>query len=137
MHILIKHTNARLCTEIGNGAQLSFFTFFYFSFFYFSFFYFSFFTLVFFFTLVCILKTSEIMYILLYLVRSASYSFANLQTAQGCQIFIYLIYIPEWGKYTRLPLKYQVAIKYTKCPSYIPNGHRIFPNFFIPKLSII
>jgi hypothetical protein len=41
---------------------------------------------------------------------------------QGCNIFPYLIYQNK-GKYYKLPLNYQVAIKYTQCTQYIPNGH--------------
>jgi hypothetical protein len=56
---------------------------------------------------------------------------------QGCQIFLDTIY-QKGRKYTKLPLNYQTAIKYTKCPEYIPNVHRIgIPNFSIPRPSNI
>jgi hypothetical protein len=42
---------------------------------------------------------------------------------QGCRIFLDSIY-PNGGKYTKLPLNYQMAIKNTKWQQYIPNGHR-------------
>jgi hypothetical protein len=46
----------------------------------------------------------------------------------GCQIFLYLIY-QNTGKYTKLPLNYQMPIKYTKWPYYIPNDHRTNQRF--------
>jgi hypothetical protein len=39
----------------------------------------------------------------------------------GCQIFVDKIY-QNGEKYTKSPINYQGAIKYTKCPKYIPNG---------------
>jgi hypothetical protein len=46
----------------------------------------------------------------------------------------------ENTKYTKLPLNYQMAIKYTKWKQYIPNCHRIcrpFPFQGPPKFTQI
>jgi hypothetical protein len=37
--------------------------------------------------------------------------------------------IPKWGKYTKLQLNYQLAIKYTKWSQNIPNDHKIYQHF--------
>jgi hypothetical protein len=42
--------------------------------------------------------------------------------------------------YTKLPLNFQMAIKYTKWPEYIPNVHRIYQAFLFkgpPKFTQI
>jgi hypothetical protein len=49
----------------------------------------------------------------------------------GCQIFIDTIN-QNWEKNTKLPLNYQMSIKCTKWPKYIPKGQRTFS---IPRLS--
>jgi hypothetical protein len=47
---------------------------------------------------------------------------------QGCQIFLNTIYQNE-VKRTKLPLYYQMSIKYNTWPYYIPNGYKIYQNF--------
>jgi hypothetical protein len=44
---------------------------------------------------------------------------------QGCQFLVDKIY-QNGGKYTKLAPNYQMAIKYTKWPNNIPNGHKIY-----------
>jgi hypothetical protein len=61
-------------------------------------------------------------------------------THSGLPDFFDTIHIPKWGKNTKLPLHYQMAIKYTNWPYYIPNGliiHQPFPFRGPPKFTQI
>jgi hypothetical protein len=49
-------------------------------------------------------------------------------SGQVCQIFLDLKF-QNGGKYTKLPLNYQMVTDYTKCPKYILNCHRAYQPF--------
>jgi hypothetical protein len=49
---------------------------------------------------------------------------------QGCQIFLDTIY-QNWGKCTKLPLNYHMAIKYQIAE--IPNGDKVYQRFPFQK----
>jgi hypothetical protein len=51
------------------------------------------------------------------------------QLLLGVARFFFPQYTKNGGKYTKLPLNYPMAIKYTKRPSYILNGHIIYQSF--------
>jgi hypothetical protein len=53
---------------------------------------------------------------------------------QGCQSFLDAIY-QNGRKYTKLPLKYRMAIKYTKWHLYVPNGHINSNHFHVKALQ--
>jgi hypothetical protein len=54
----------------------------------------------------------------------------------GLPDFPYTIY-QNGGKYTKLPLDYQIAIQYNKWPDNIPNGHKIDQHFPFQDLTQI
>jgi hypothetical protein len=55
---------------------------------------------------------------------------------QGCQIFIYLIY-QNGGKYTKSPLKYQMAVNVPKMAVIYSKRPYNIPTYFIPRPSKI